>query len=188
MSSFASRIALFIDGPNLEATSKALGFHIDYRRLLGEFRTIGTVVRAFYYTPISDDPEHRSASARADWLSYNGYTVVAKRATEFSDGPGHRGIKCRIEIDLAVQAMEICPHVDEIMLFSGNGKFRALVEAIQRRGVRVTAVSTMASRTPMIADDLRRQVDAFLDLVRLQQRLSHMPVAATDAEVLQYVE
>ncbi len=188
MSSFATRIALLIDGPNLEATAKALGFHIDYRRLLSEFRAIGTVVRAFYYTPISDDPEHRTVNARADWLAYNGYTVVAKRATEFSDGPGHRAIKCRIEIDLAVQAMEICPHVDEIMLFSGNGKFRVLVEALQRRGIRVTAVSTMASRTPMIADDLRRQADAFLDLIRLQRRLGHLPTAAADVEPLQYAQ
>ena len=43
--SSSSRIALFIDGANLYATAKALGFDIDYKRLLADFQTRGTLVR-----------------------------------------------------------------------------------------------------------------------------------------------
>jgi uncharacterized LabA/DUF88 family protein len=79
-----------------------------------------------------------------------------------------------MHVELAVDAMELAERVDQIVLFSGDGDFRALVEAVQRRGVRVTVVSTIASEPPMIADDFRRQADVFLDLVHLQSKLSRI--------------
>jgi uncharacterized LabA/DUF88 family protein len=166
--SSSNRIALFIDGANLYATVKALGFDIDYKRLLSVFQNRGTLVRAFYYTAIIEDQEYSSIRPLLDWLNYNGYTVVTKATKEFIDASGRRKMKGSMDIELAVDAMELAEHIDEIVLFSGDGDFRSLVAAVQRRGARVTVVSTIATQPPMIADDLRRQADVFIDLRELQ--------------------
>src|ERR1700684_186802 len=171
MSPASNKIALFIDGANLYATAKTLGFDIDYKRLLKEFQSRGTLVRAFYYTAIIEDQEYSSIRPLIDWLHYNGSTVVTKATKEFIDASGRRKVKGNMDIELAVDAMELAEHVDQIVLFSGDGDFRSLVEAMQRRGVRVTVVSTISSQPPMIADELRRQADVFTDLVELQSRL-----------------
>src|ERR1700728_3404590 len=155
MSPAANKTALFIDGANLYATCKTLGFDIDYKRLLKEFQSRGTVVRAFYYTAIIEDQEYSSIRPLIDWLDYNGYTVVTKATKEFIDASARRKVKGNMDIELAVDAMELAEHVDQIVLFSGDGDFRSLVEAVQRRGVRVTVVSTISSHPPMIADGLR---------------------------------
>jgi uncharacterized LabA/DUF88 family protein len=175
MMSGQDRIAIFIDGPNLFATSRALGFDIDYKRLLEEFQSRGTLVRAFYYTATIDNPENSSIRPLIDWLDYNGYTVVTKPIKEFIDASGRRKVKGNMDIELVVDAMEIAAQVDQIVLFSGDGDFRSLVEAVQRRGVRVTVVSTISSQPPMIADELRRQADVFTDLVELRPRLARDP-------------
>ncbi len=166
--SFDSRIALFIDGVNLHATAKALGFDIDYRRLLKEFQSRGKLLRAFYYTAVTEDQEYTAIRPLIDWLDYNGYTVVTKATKEYIDASGRRKVKGNMDIELAVDAMQLAGHVDQMVLFSGDGDFRPLVEAVQRRGVRVTVVSTISSQPPMIADELRRRADVFLDLIDLR--------------------
>jgi len=175
MPSATNKIALFIDGANLYATAKTLGFDIDYKRLLLEFQSRGTLVRAFYYTAIIEDQEYSSIRPLIDWLDYNGYTVVTKATKEFIDPSGRRKVKGNMDIELAVDAMELAENIDQMVLFSGDGDFRSLVEAVQRRGVRVTVVSTIASQPPMIADELRRQADVFTDLVQLQSKLGRDP-------------
>jgi uncharacterized LabA/DUF88 family protein len=174
MSSF-NRIALFIDGANLHSTSRALGFDIDYRRLRTEFQNRGTLVRAFYYTAVIEDQEYSSIRPLIDWLDYNGYTVVTKATKEFLDASGRRKVKGKMDIELAVDAMELAASIDQMVLFSGDGDFRSLVAAVQRRGVRVTVVSTIATQPPMIADDLRRQADVFTDLRELQAKIERNP-------------
>src|SRR6201994_2095480 len=173
--SSSNKIAIFIDGANLYETAKALGFDIDYRRMLADFRNQGTLLRALYYTAIMEDQEYSSIRPLIDWLDYNGYTVVTKAMKEFIDASGRRKVKGNMNIELAVDAMELAEHVDQIVLFSGDGDFRSLVEAVQRRGVRVTVISTIASQPPMIADELRRQADVFTDLIELQAKIGRNP-------------
>src|SRR5438445_1643402 len=175
MSSSLGKIALLIDGANLYATSKTLGFDIDYKRLLKEFKGRGTLLRAIYYTAIIEDQEYSSIRPLIDWLDYNGYPGVTKATKEYVDASGRRKVKGNMDIELAVNAMELAEHVDQIVLFSGDGDFRSLVEALQRRGVRVTVVSTISSQPPLIADELRRQADVFTDLVELQSKLGRDP-------------
>lgn len=170
------RFALFIDGANLYATSKTLGFDIDYRRLLKEYQSRGYLVRAYYYTALIEDQEYSSIRPLVDWLDYNGFTVVTKPVKEFTDAMGRRKVKGNMDIELAVNAMELAPSIDHMVLFSGDGDFRVLVEAMQRKGVRVTVVSSVASQPPMVSDDLRRQADVFLDLADLQPRIGRDPV------------
>jgi uncharacterized LabA/DUF88 family protein len=167
-----NKLALFIDGANLYSTAKSLGFDIDYKRLLAEFQSRGKLVRAFYYTAVIEDQEFSSVRPLVDWLDYNGFTVVTKPAKEFDDGEGRRKFKRNMSVELAVDAMELAPHVDQIVLFSGDGDFCSLVEAVQRRGVRVTVVSTLSGQHSMVSDDLRRQADVFTDLIELQSKIS----------------
>src|ERR671927_508500 len=169
------RIALFIDGANLYATTKTLGFDIDYKRLLKEFQSRGHLVRAFYYTAMVDDQEYSSIRPLIDWLDYNGYRVVTKPAKEFVDSLGRRKVKGNMDIELAIDALELAPYINHMVLFSGDGDFRSLVEALQRRGVRVTVVSTLGSQPPMVADELRRQADHFIDIVELQPKIGRDP-------------
>jgi len=171
MSSRGNKIALFIDGANLYATCKALGIDIDYRRLLSEFQVRGTLVRAFYYTTVIEDEDYSSIRPLLDWLDYNGYTVVSKPTKEFIDSTGRRKVKGSMDVELAVNAIELAEHLDQIVLFSGDGDFRSLVEAIQRRGTRVVVVSTISCQPPMIADELRRQADVFVDIKGLQPKI-----------------
>jgi uncharacterized LabA/DUF88 family protein len=171
LSSSLGKIALLIDGANLYATSKTLGFDIDYKRLLKEFQSRGTLLRAIYYTAVIEDQEYSSIRPLIDWLDYNGYSVVTKATKEFIDASGRRKVKGNMDIELAVDAMELAEHVDQIVLFSGDGDFRSLVEALQRRGVRVTVVSTISIQPPLIADELRRQADVFTDLMELKPRI-----------------
>lgn len=169
------KIALFIDGANLYSTAKAIGFDIDYKRLLKEFQSKGYLLRAYYYTALVEEQEYSSIRPLIDWLDYNGYKVVTKPVKEFVDSAGRRKIKGNMDIELAVDAMQLIDHVDHIVLFSGDGDFRSLVEALQRRGRKVSVVSTLQTQPPMIADDLRRQADHFIELSTLMQRVGRDP-------------
>jgi uncharacterized LabA/DUF88 family protein len=169
------KIALFIDGANLYATAKSLAFDIDYKRLLALFRSKGQLVRALYYTALIEDQEYSSIRPLIDWLDYNGYTMVTKPTKEFVDAMGRRKIKGNMDIELAVDAMELADHLDHIVLFSGDGDFRSLVEALQHKGKRVSVVSTLATTPPMVADELRRQADQFIDLANMQNEIGRDP-------------
>ena len=169
------RIALFIDGANLYATAKSLNFDIDYKRLLQEFQSRGYLVRAFYYTALIEDQEYSSIRPLVDWLDYNGYTMVTKPLKEYYDATGRRKVKGNMDIELAVDAMEMAEHINHMVLFSGDGDFRSVVEAVQRKGVKVSVVSTVTTQPPMVADELRRQADHFVDLVDLIPRIGRDP-------------
>ncbi|WP_244606493.1 NYN domain-containing protein [Arsenicitalea aurantiaca] len=161
------KIVLFIDGANLYATAKAIGTDIDYRRLLAEFQGKAYLLRAYYYTALVEDQEYSSIRPLIDWLDYNGFSVITKPAKEFTDSAGRRKIKGNMDIEMTVDALEMAPYFDHLVLFSGNGDFTALVAALQRKGKRVTVASTLTTPTPMIADDLRRQADFFLEVATL---------------------
>ena len=173
--SSSERVAVFIDGANLYATAKALAFDIDYKRLLKEFQGRGRLVRAFYYTALIEDQEYSSIRPLIDWLDYNGYRVVTKPTKEFVDSTGRRKVKGNMDIELAIDALELAPFIDHAVIFSGDGDFRSLVEALQRRGVRVSVVSTITSQPPMVADELRRQCDEFVDIAHLVSRIGRDP-------------
>ena len=169
------RLALFIDGANLYSAAKALGFDIDYRKLLDEFKKRGILIRAYYYTAIAENDDYSPIRPLVDWLDYNGYTMVTKPTKEFTDAMGRRKIKGNMDIELAIDVLEMAEHLDHVILFSGDGDFRRLVEAVQRRGLRVSVVSTIKSSPPMVADELRRQADDFIELSELAPLIARTP-------------
>jgi uncharacterized LabA/DUF88 family protein len=165
------RVAIFIDGANLYAAARGLGFDIDYKRLLDLFASKGRLMRAFYYTALIEDQEYSPLRPLVDWLDYNGYTMVTKPTKEYTDAMGRRKIKGNMDIELAIDMLDMAQYLDHAVLFSGDGDFRRLVEAVQRRGVRVSVVSTLRSQPPMAADDLRRQADTFIELQDLAPQI-----------------
>jgi len=158
------RLGLFMDGSNLHTAAKVLGYDIDYKKLLGFFSEKGILIRAFYYTALVEEQDYSPIRPLVDWLDYNGYSMVTKPFREYTDSSGRRRVKGNTDIELAVDVMELSDRLDHIVLFSGDGDFRCVVEAAQKKGVRVTVVSTIRTNPPMIADDLRRQADNFIDL------------------------
>ena len=180
------RIALFIDGANLYATAKSLGFDIDYKRLLTFFRSKGQLVRALYYTALAEEQEYSSIRPLIDWLDYNGFTMVTKPTKEFTDSTGRRKVKGNMDIELTVDAMRLAENLDHIVLFSGDGDFRSLVAALQQKGKRVNVVSTLQTQPPMVADELRRQADQFIDLADLETQICRDPTARPQREVRSY--
>ena len=171
------RVGLFIDGPNLYATSKALEFDIDYKRLLEFFRGKARLIRALYYTALIEDQEFSSIRPLVDWLDYNGYTMVTKPTKEFTDAQGRRKIKGNMDIELAVDALSMANGLDHIVLFSGDGDFRSLVGALQEVGKRVSVVSSLVTQPPMVADALRRQADQFVELADLGEVIGRDPTS-----------
>ncbi len=169
------RIGLFIDGANLYAAARSLGFDIDYKRLREEFAGKARLIRALYYTALIEDQEYSPIRPLVDWLDYNGYTLITKPAKEFTDSAGRRKVKGDMDIEIAVDILEMAGALDHIVLFSGDGDFRRVVEAVQRRGVRVSVVSTIRSQPPMIADELRRQADCFVELRELEPLIAREP-------------
>ena len=176
------KLAVFIDGANLYAATKSLEFDIDYKRLLSWISSQSRLVRAFYYTALVEDQEFSPIRPLIDWLDYNGYTMVTKPAKEFTDASGRRKVKGNMDIELAIDMLDIAEHVDHIVLFSGDGDFRRLVESVQRKGVRMTVISTIRTHPPMVADELRRQADNFVDLVDLSEFIERPDNDAQDAE------
>jgi uncharacterized LabA/DUF88 family protein len=169
------RLTLFIDGANLYAAGKTLGVEVDYRKLLEEFRRRGQLVRAYYYTALIENDDYSPIRPLVDWLQYNGFKVVTKPAKEFTDSTGRRRIKGDMDVEIAVDMLNLTPHVDHVVLFSGDGDLTRLVEAVQERGVRVSVVSSVKTSPPMIADELRRAADTFIELADLAELVGRPP-------------
>jgi uncharacterized LabA/DUF88 family protein len=175
------RVAILIDGANFHSTTRALGLNPDYKKLLAFFQDKARVVRAYYFTAITEDESgYSSLQPLVDWLAYNGFTTVTKVVREYTDASGPRRTRMSIDVDLAVCAMRISDTVEHIVLFSGSGEFRPLVNAIQAKGVRVTVVSTIKTQPASVSDEMRRQADVFIDVADIADGISR-PIPAKEA-------
>ncbi len=185
----SERLALFIDGANLYSAGKTLGVEVDYRKLLDEFRRRGQLIRAYYYTALIENDDYSPIRPLVDWLQYNGFKVVTKPAKEFTDSAGRRRVKGDMDVEIAVDLMQAAAFADHAFLFSGDGDFLPAIEAVQRKGMRVSVVSTIKSNPPMAADDLRRTADNFVDLTDLAALVGRPPRERAQADDrLEYAE
>ena len=166
------RIALFIDGANLFSTTKAVDIDIDYKKMLNLFAAKGRLITANYYTAITERPDFSALQPLLDWLDYNGYQVITKPAKEVTDREGRRKLKGNMDIEITIDMLKLAPHIDHMILFSGDGDFRAVLEAVQKQGVRVTVISTRKAKPPVLADELRRQCNHFIDIIDLEKSIT----------------
>lgn len=170
------RVAFFVDGANFYQTARNLNVDIDYRRMLTSFVGDAYLLRAHYYTAMADDQEFSSLRPLIDWLDYNGFQITTKPMREFTDNSGQRRrVRPSLDVDLTVDAMTLADSINHLVLFSGDGNYLALVEALQKKGVKVTVVSSLKTTPSMVSDDLRRTADHFLDLADLTDRLGRDP-------------
>ncbi|MGB3455235.1 MAG: NYN domain-containing protein [Litorimonas sp.] len=165
------KLAMFIDGANFYGTAKSLDFDIDYKSLLAYFSAKGRMIKAFYFTALRENDDFSPLRPLLDWLDYNGFHIVTKPAKTFTDRDGRTRIKGDMDIEITVKMLELAPHVDHILLFSGDGDFKAAVEAVQKLGVRVTVVSSLAIKPSLLADELRRQADGFIEIDDLEREV-----------------
>lgn len=178
------KTAILIDGANLYKAARNLGFDIDYKRLLAIAQEQSQLVRAYYFTAMQEDRDQDYSPLRplVDWLDYNGYTMITKLARNYTDAQGKKRFRGSIDVELTVEMMSLSDRLDHIVLFTGNGDFRRVVEAVQARAVRVTVVSTMKSSPPMASDELRRQADSFLELTTLEKQIGRSGGGAPRAQ------
>lgn len=158
------RLALFVDGANFYSTIKSLDFDIDYKKMLELFKKKGRLINARYYTAILENDDYSPVRPLVDWLNYNGYQVITKPAKSYIDRDGRNRIKGDMDIELALDMVQLADHTDHIILCSGDGDFRAAVDACQRKGTRVSVLSSMRTKPSMLSDELRRQANDVIEL------------------------
>ena len=161
------RVECFIDGSNMHAATKALGYVVDYKLLLELIKSYSRLMRISYYTAMLSTEEHNPLKPLVDYFAYNGYNMVTKDAKTFTNDDGTKWTKGNVDVELAVDTLKAATFVDHVVLFTGDGDFRALVQALQEMRVRVTVISTIVSKPAMCADELRKQADSFIDLADL---------------------
>ena len=170
------RLAIFIEGADLEEAAHALRGRIDFRKLRGAFTDRGELLRATFYA-LTHEESYFSGRPLLDWLVYNGYSVREKAAPDTAGQRASQYARGALAMELAIDALDLASHVDTVILFTGDSRFVPLVEAVKRRGPRVVAVSTIKAKPALIAPDLRRRVDEFVDLADLLPRISMEPRA-----------
>lgn len=165
---------VLIDGANMYATTKALGFDIDFSKFYQEINQSCNLLRIYYYTALLEDNERILIKPLVDWLTYNNYTMVTKPAKVIINSDGVRKIKGNMDVEIAVDAIDIIASnslIGNLVLCTGDGDFVSLVKVLQRRGVQVTVLSSIYTHPAMCADDLRKQADTFVELNDLKELL-----------------
>lgn len=169
------RLAVLIDGPNFHHAARALALEVDYRRLRDEFQRRGRLMALSYYTVMPDGETYTTLRPLIDWLGYNGYRTVSRVVRETSDTHGSRRGRSAIDMEIAIDALDLAARIDHIVLASGDGVFVPLVRALQRRGLRVSVIATLRAEQPMLADELRRAADSFVDIEDLRPLIARPP-------------
>lgn len=158
------RLAIFVDVPNILYGAEASGVRLNWGKV-ADFLSHGrTLVRAIAYAPISDDPDARTENERfvVPFLDH-GYRIATKQLKRFSGG----SVKANFDVELAIDVLTMSDRVDVIVLVSGDGDFRRLVEIVGARGVRVEVMAFGKSTS----SDLRQVADRYIDIAQYADRL-----------------
>ena len=162
------KIAIFIDGANLNAMAyDQLRVKIDFAKLLNYFGRNGLILRAFYY--LATDTVDRSKLPFLAWLGRNGYQVVTKPMKEFDDGTQ----KGNLDIEIAIDMLELADKVDRVVLVSGDGDFAPLLKRVGSKGARTQVVAYWGHGEGGTAPELLEAADTFTelqDIIRLISR------------------
>ncbi len=160
------RIALFIDGANVYAAAKRLGWNFDHRKILEHFATQGRLYNAFYYTAVPypiDDKQKRFTDA----LTYMGYTVRTRPLREATDESGQTYRRANLDIELVTDLLTTEGQYDVAVLLTGDGDFERPVEVLRARGKRVVVTSILE----MTSYELRNAADTYVDLGSLRDQV-----------------
>ena len=155
------RVAIFIDGSNLFYAALQLNIEIDYTKLLVYLTKGSQLLRAFFYTGV--DRSNDKQQGFLLWMRRNGYRVVTKDLVQLPDGSK----KANLDVEIAVDMMNLAPHYDTAVLVSGDGDLAYAVNAVSYQGVRVEVVSLRS----MTSESLINVADCFVDLDSIKQEI-----------------
>ena len=161
------RIAIFIDGENIHYSAKHMNMRLDYLKLCRKLTGPRRLVRAYFYTAVSSQSEGKIDFI--NFLKLNGFTVVTKEIRSFNEMEGNaRNVRSSLDMDMAIGVLEMVPYLDTVVLCTGDGDFRALVEAVGRRGVHVE----VCALREMTSTDLIAASDLYVDLASLKDEIA----------------
>lgn len=115
----------YIDGQNLHAGIRQLGWRLDTKKLREYLARKYRVGKAYYF--IGYIPQNTSLYAR---LGDEGYELRFKPVVTDASGTP----KGNVDADLVLQAMIDFDHYDGAVLISGDGDFYSLVQYLDARG------------------------------------------------------
>lgn len=164
-------LAILVDGSNAHASGLSLNFQIDYVKFLSYFGKRYDVRRALYFTALPPKEVESPLRKMTTFLDHNGFNCITKETKTHVDHDGMQKRKGNMDCEIAIYATKYAEVVEEILLFSGDGDFRIVVERVQELGARVTVLSTLKGN--MVADLLRRQADTFIELDSLRAEIEH---------------
>ena len=180
------KVAIFIDGSNLWQTCRNLNMKINFKQLREWAAEQNTIWLGYYTGLVSNRDEENPLIKMTDWLSYNGYIVVKKQASTVNsnDSDEERIIKGNIDVDITVDMMLMAENVDTIILFSGDGDFIPVVEAVQRKyGVYVICVSS-TKPVNIVSGELRRKVNQFIELDDLRETIAYADKYSDEEDIV----
>jgi uncharacterized LabA/DUF88 family protein len=166
------RVAIFIDGENIHYSAKHLNMRLDYLKLCRKLAGKRRLVRAYFYTAVSTQSEGKIDFI--NFLKLNGFTVVTREVKSFNESDGSsRSIRGALDMEMAMDVMDLCPTLDTVILCTGDGDFCPLVTAVARRGKHVE----LCALREMTSTDLIAAADTYTDLGGLKDEiaLDHQP-------------
>lgn len=172
------KTAVFIDGANFYASTKAFGFMIDYKRLREWLAAeYGALYRVYWYSAYreSGDSDYNSLQPLVDWLGYNGFHVTTRVMQEFMDSMGRQRVKGNMAVDIACDIIETAPHVTNVVVISGDGALVRPLRTAMQLGCTSTVISTKETQPSFVSDELRRTADTFRDIANLRQHFEGNP-------------
>jgi uncharacterized LabA/DUF88 family protein len=159
-----ARVGVFVDSANVELAIDRLRTRVDWKKVLNMLTDGRNLVRAIAYSPVHDDPGVSLETQRfAEPFLGKGYKVVTKPLKRFADGT----IKANVDIEMALDIVEMLDRVDIVCLVSGDGDFQRLVEVVQAKGVRVEVVAVGTSTSSA----LRNAADHYIDLQQILPKI-----------------
>jgi len=164
------RVAIFIDGENIHYSAKHLNMRMDYLKLCKILAGSRRLVRSYFYTAVSNQSEGKIDFI--NFLKLNGFKVVTREVKSFSEGDGAtRSVRNALDMQMALDVIEMSEHLDTVVLCTGDGDFRPLVDALVRKGkhVEVCGLREMTSTDLIAGSDVYIDLDSLKNQVALEQ-------------------
>ncbi len=172
------RVAIFIDGENIHYSAKHLNMRLDYLKLCSKLAGNRRLVRSYFYTAVSNQSEGKIDFI--NFLKLNGFSVITREIKSFNDGDhSTRNVRGSLDMEMAIDALEMSNKLDTVILCTGDGDFKPLVTALGRKGVHVE----VCALREMTSTELIATADVYTDLASLKDDIALAGAPVVQREV-----